>query len=266
MPSPFPGMDPYLEHPDLSPGLHGSLIVYLKAALQHVLPQGYYADSNERGWLEVSDCPVRPGVGVLRREKEDDASGPRGSAGTSTLPATLPVLVSVSVEERREDFLEIYARQGEEERLVTAIEVLSPTNKASGSDRRGEYLKKQREMILGRVHLVEVDLLRGGRHTTAVPRERAVEKAGEFHYHVCVHRFDRRGDFFVYPIRLAERLPAIEIPLLPEDGAVRVDLEDVFTRAYDDGPYRKRVRYGTDEIVPPLTAQEAEWARQQLPR
>ncbi len=47
MPSPFPGMDPYLESPDWFPDLHGSLIILLKEALQRSLPGPYYAQSSQ---------------------------------------------------------------------------------------------------------------------------------------------------------------------------------------------------------------------------
>src|SRR5208283_4547175 len=73
------------------------------------------------------------------------------------------------------------------------------------------------EIVQSQSHLVEIDLLRGGIHTTAVSREVAVAKAGPFDYHVSIHRFDRPKDFFVYPISLQNRLPVIPIPLLPGD-------------------------------------------------
>jgi hypothetical protein len=66
--------------------------------------------------------------------------------------------------------VEIYVGSGSQRRLVTAIEVLSPTNKAQGEHGRDLYIRKQQEILGGKVHLVEIDLLRGGQHTTAVPR------------------------------------------------------------------------------------------------
>ncbi len=39
MPSPFPGMDPYLESPDWFPDLHDGLIFCLKESLQNLLPE-----------------------------------------------------------------------------------------------------------------------------------------------------------------------------------------------------------------------------------
>jgi hypothetical protein len=99
-----------------------------------------------------------------------------------------------------------------------------------------------------------------------VPRVRAIERAGPFDYHVCIHRYDQRGEFQVYPIRIEDRLPEIDIPLLPADGTVRLDLQALFDRAHDGGPFRRRVRYGIDEFVPPLGAREVEWAAKLLAR
>src|SRR5207302_681231 len=145
------------------------------------------------------------------------------------------------------------------ERLVTTVEVLSRTNKSPGEHGRDLYVQKQQEVLKHKVHLVEIDLLRGGEHTTAVPLEEAVARAGSFDYHVCVHRFDRPYDYFVYPIQLGNRLPAIAIPLLPEHTAVRIDLQPVLDRCYDSGLYRRRVRYGEHTPVPSLSAEQAEW-------
>ena len=74
------------------------------------------------------------------------------------------------------------------------------TNKTLGSEGRQKYLEKQQEILSGQVHLVEIDLLRGGAHSSAVLLWLAREKAGPFDYHVSVRRFDRPGEFLVYPI------------------------------------------------------------------
>ena len=114
-----------------------------------------------------------------------------------------------------------------------------------------KYRTKQRKILAGQAHLIEIDLLCAGTHVTAVPRDIAREEAGPFDYHVSIHRFDRPKEYLVYPIRLGERLPAIEVPLLAQDPAVLLDLQTAFDRAYDAGPYRKRIRYGEDPIDPP---------------
>lgn len=181
----------------------------------------------------------------------------------ATATRTHPVVVTVPHEERRETVVEIYGRQ-DQERLVTSIEVLSLANKTSGEQGREMYLRKQREVLNSRVHLVEIDLLRAGQHTTAVPLACALPKTGPFDYHVCIHHFDNLEDYFIYTILLTERLPEIAVPLLPGDPPVNVDLQAVFDRCYDTGPYRRRVRYAETAPVPPLKAEQAEWAMRLL--
>ena len=71
-------------------------------------------------------------------------------------------------------------------------------------------------------------------------------------------------DYFVYPIRVQDRLPEIKIPLLPGDGDVVVDLQAIFQRSYDAGPYRRRIRYGHTAPVPPLDDEARPWAARLL--
>lgn len=265
MPSPFPGMDPFLEHPAIFPGLHNRMVATLSEFLQARLPAPYFAEIGERVWVEVSHRDIEPDVNVLRGRSvsEHREEAPAGAAVASAARSR-PVVVTVPHDERRETLVEIRARIDEDERLVTAIELLSLSNKTPGERGRDLYLRKQRELLDSRTHLVEIDLLRGGEHTTAVPRGLVEARAGHFDYHVSVHRFDRFEDFLVYPIQLDERLPEIAIPLLPGDPDVTVDLQAAFDRSYDTGPYRRRVRYAESTPVPPLRAQRAEWAARLL--
>jgi Protein of unknown function (DUF4058) len=112
---------------------------------------------------------------------------------------------------------------------------------------------------LDKVHLIEIDLLRGGEHVTAVPRDLARKACGEFDYHVSIHDFDDLETYYVYPIRLEEPLPAIVIPLLPGDTPATLDLQLVFDRCYKAGPYAQEIHYGEDAIVPPLDPDKAAW-------
>jgi hypothetical protein len=64
-------------------------------------------------------------------------------------------------------------------------------------------------------------------------------------------------------LSLEARLPAIRIPLLPSDGDVKVDLQLVFNRCYDTGPYRRRVDYG-GQPHPPLDESRWAWAKRVL--
>ena len=180
--------------------------------------------------------------------------------------AVKPKVVRVPHDERREPFLEAYVRQGSDKRLVTSIEILSLTNKTPGEHGRELYLRKQREILGSKVHLVEIDLLRGGEHSTAVPSQLVRAEVGPFDYHVCVHHFDNVEDYFIYPIELDERLPQIAIPLLPGDPAVTIDLQTVFDCCYDAGPYAREVSYQADTPVPLLRPDQEKWAKEILQR
>ena len=116
-------------------------------------------------------------------------------------------------------------------------------------------------MLASQVHLVEIDFLRGGEHATAVPLEAARDACGPFDYHVSVRPFDDLDTFHVYPIRLEDRLPPVAIPLLPGDPPVTLDLQVVFDRCYDAGPYAREIRYGIDAVIPPLGPDRAAWAQ-----
>jgi hypothetical protein len=168
------------------------------------------------------------------------------------------------LDECREIFLEIRRRGEGDDRVVTSIEVLCLSNKTPGEHGRDLYLQKQHETLHSQTHLVEIDLLRGGTHTTAVPLEWLVAKAGRCDYHVSVHCFDRPRDYLVYPNLLPDPLPEINVPLLPGDGFVPLDLQMLFAQCYDRGPYRRKVRYRLDDLDPPVLADRRSWVAQRL--
>jgi hypothetical protein len=255
-------MDPYMENPEIFPDVHDSLITYLREQLQASLPAPYFAALGRRIWIEFSRRSIGPDVQV-RRGSSSVARRPEvGGVALATSPTARPVAVKVAHDEFREPLVEIYVQGGREKRLVTSIEVLSVTNKTPGERGRDLYKRKQDELLSSKVHLVEIDLLRGGEHTTAVPIDLAVEECGHIDYHVSVHRFDEMETFFVYPIRLEDRLPVISIPLLPGDPEASIDLQAVFDRCYDAGPHLREISYGEDAVIPPLPPSQAAWADQ----
>ncbi len=261
MPSPFPGMDPYLEHPDIFPDFHDSFILYVRECLQPQLPEPYYAAIGRRAWIEVSERFIRPDVNIVAPRRPEPPPRKSGDAvAVAARPPARPVVVHVPHDERVEPLVEICIGRGTKRRLVTAIELLSLANKTPGEHGRELYLRKQQEILDSKVHLVEVDLLRGGRHTTAVPPDRLAAAAGPFDYHVSVHDFDHLEDYFVYPIRLTEPLPPISVPLLPGDPPVSLDLQAVFARTYEAGPYRREIDYGEAPPDPPLPQEYTVWA------
>lgn len=263
MPSPFPGMDPFLESPAYFPSLHSSMITYMREWLQSRLPDPYFADISERLWVETTERQIEPDVDVIRQSRPAQNLG--GTGAVAVALRSQPIVITVPHDEKREPFIEIRTRAGQGERLVTSIEILSHTNKTPGEKGRDLYVQKQREIIdSDKIHLVEIDLLRAGTHTTAVPRNRLIRKASPLDYHACIHHFDKFEKYFVYAILMPERLPEIAVPLLPEDGSVNLDLQAVFDRSYDSGPYRRRIRYDAASIDPPLDNERMDWAKQVL--
>ena len=270
MPSPFPGMDPYLESPDWFPCLHDSLIIGILGSLQQRLPESYYAQSTQRVYLEASERYVEPDAEILVSSRKP----PRrilesGGVAIAEVEVTEPVEIlmeSVEYDPFEEPFIEVRRRTGSEVQVVTSIEILSLANKMRGSSGREQYLSKQEEVLSSRVHLVEIDLLRGGEHATALPKILVDANAGPFDYHICVHRFDRRNAFFIYPIQLEGHLPTIAIPLLPGDPDIKLPLQSIFNQAYEIGPYRKGVHYGVDTIIPPLPPEKSEWLKARVDR
>jgi hypothetical protein len=255
-------MDPYLESPDWFPDLHHGLIYLIKESLQQSLPESYSAQSDQRVWMEYSLRHIEPDVEVVRSARRRRKRGGGGIA-VAEPRAAAPLVVPVETIEDgpfEEAFIQIRRRRGKNVQLVASLEILSLSNKKIGNPGRAKYLAKQREILDSAVHLIEIDLLRGGTYALAVPSDLVKAKAGPFDYLVSIRRFDRPKEFLVYPIVLPQRLPEITIPLLPGDPDVPLDLQAIFDRAYDGGPYQREIEYGKDPIVPRLKPEQAEWA------
>jgi hypothetical protein len=251
MPSPFPGMDPWLEG-DLFPDLHATLISNIREALNAVMPPGYAAIGNYLVWTDAPDHRLVPDVSLFGPDRRpagpDGAIALRGLTAVGTAPAPQP---------RKAPYLEIRADRGQ--RLVTAVEILSPSNKVKNRDGRKAYRKKQAEFRRVDANVVEFDFLRRGTHTTAVPLTRLKRVAGRFDYHISVLVAGDEDELYVAPIQMTDRLPAIDIPLDPGVPAAALDLQPLYDRAYDTGRYTYFLKYDQPPD-PPLTPEHAEWA------
>jgi hypothetical protein len=158
-----------------------------------------------------------------------------------------------------ESYLEILDRHSGQ-RVVAVLEVLSPTNKYAGPG-RDSYLTKQREVLASQAHLIEIDLLRHGPHTMAVP-EWIVRQHASYDYLICVNRAEGLRDRFrLYPRQLRQRLPRIRVPLAAGDPDVVLDVQAVLNQTYEAGSYRERLRYD-QPCVPALPAENQAWANQ----
>lgn len=258
MPSPFPGMDPYLERPELFGGFHDRFVSGIADAISLQLPPTYFAELGSRIWIEESNRSVLPDVNVHANSGSRRSGGDAGAAVALLETAIEVEPLVVEVEEHKESFLEI--RHGADGvRLVTAIELLSTTNKAPGGDGRTQYLQKQAEMRRSDVNFIEIDLLRGGLKSTLAPEHVLRTPEGECSYHIVLRSAERRFQRDVYRIQLWNRLPVLRVPLLPGDGILAVPLQPVFDRCYDLGRYTMRVDYSVPPPLPPLRPHEAEY-------
>jgi hypothetical protein len=143
-------------------------------------------------------------------------------------------------------------------RVVTVIEVLSPSNKTAGQGRQ-LYARKQQECKDGGVNLVEIDLFRAGPWVLSVP-EHLVPASHRTTYRVCVYRAGAEWLGEVYRVPLRERVPVISIPLRHDDADTPLDLQALIAQCYHNGGYDEDIDY-QEEPHPPLSPDEARWAK-----
>ena len=248
MPSPFPGMDPYVEDPAVWPDCHDALIIAFRAALQPMLRPRYAAVARDRHVVISPEHPRFPDVSVVKSARQSSSKSGRA---TAVIAADTPRVFEVS--EEHEPYLEIV--NVATKRLVTAIEVLSPDNKKPGPGQRS-YLRKRRELRKSGVNFVEIDLLRDGQSILRLTN-RQKESLQPWHYLVVVSRRSPTQDE-AYPIPLSERLPRVAIPLERKVRDVTLDLQAAFARTWEEGAYPVLLDYDG----PPtgqLTPEELGW-------
>jgi Protein of unknown function (DUF4058) len=248
MPSPFPGVDPYLENPEFWSEVHNRLIVAIADNLSpHLRPKYRVAiekrvyDSEESVLVGIADVAILPRA---------TATPPQS---TATLPARhkAPIQISVPIaEEIRESYLEI--REIASGQVVTVIEILSPKNKRSGVGRTA-YEKKRQQVLSSATHLVEIDLLRGG---SQMPLLGTVPP---MNYYILVSKADQRPLADLYPFSLQEEIPIFAVPLLAKEAEPEVDLQVLLNEVYDRASLDLAIDYAKPP-VPNLAPQDATWA------
>jgi hypothetical protein len=226
-------MDPYLEQPAYRSDFHSRFINVWCEAIADALPPQYEATLGERVYLVEYDPEMRklgfPDVAVTHGDRPTQSF--TGAAATATLePVTMPLTI---LEGPRETYIEILYQP--DRSLVAALELLSPANKEQPG--RTEYLAKRRALLYQNVHLVELDLLIGGKRLRF---ERPLPPA---HYYYFVARGDRRPDCQVYRWTLREPLSRLPVPLRAPDADLLIDLAAVFTTAYERGRFSRRINY-----------------------
>jgi hypothetical protein len=214
-------MDPYLEDESLWPVFHHQLV----ASLYQILLPGL-----------VDRYRARVGQRLYTTEQ--------------------PLFTSVVREEHHEEFIEI--RQRTDNRLVTLVDVVSPTNKITDGGRKA-YLAKRHEGRTAGANLVEIDLVLQGQPLLDYSRQ----GLPDWDYAVTVTRSAQPERFEIYTATLQKRLPRFRLPLAGDDRDMVVDLHTTFMRSYDQGDFASKIDYQRN---PPanLSEEDGRWLKELL--
>ncbi len=221
MPSPFPGMDPFLEQDSVWPTFHYHLVNTL---FQVVVP------------------------GLLERY--------RARVAERTYVVEQVLFTSVQTEDHREPFLEVRTRG--DGKLVTLLEVISPTNKCTAAGRQA-YRDRRQDAIRNKANVVEIDLVLQGASVHDFSRE----SLPAWDYSVVVSRTPRPEQYELYTATIDKRLPRFRMPLAPDDRDTVVDLQAVVHRVHEQGDFDQRIDYQRGPAVP-LTDEQRQWIDHRL--
>ncbi len=247
MASPFPGMNPYLEQSDTWQDFHNGFLIHAQEHLGNQLGSNYLVKvetrlvlheipDDERCFFGIAD------VGVA------SASGTQSAEGGVALMDSPVSLVLPEFEEEKQTYLEIRDRRNR--RVITVIELLSPSNK-KGED-RNVYFAKRLQIMRSQTHFVEIDLCRGGQRPS-VPELPECD-----YYALVVQHTDRRRIGF-WPIGLRDPLPVVPIPLDGDTPPARLDLKAVLDRTYDAARYANYIYQENPDL--PLSIADEAWAK-----
>jgi len=245
MPSPFPGMDPYIESSGMWGDFHGSLLSAIRTDLNSRLPAGYAASIELYVWAGEEDEDERPRLGepdVLVREDRRTGGGATDTASIAAPSITvLPRLAR-----RKRKYIKVVDIRAK--KVITVVEILSPSNKKGGTD-RAVYLEKRNEYLANKLNFVEVDLLRGGKRP---PLGKGHPEVTDYYAMVCrAWEFPRAG---LWAFGIRDPLPALPIPVTRELGDTTLNLRWCVDQAYDGGRYSETLPY--DEPLKPRPRDE----------
>jgi hypothetical protein len=245
-------MNPYLEQPGVWHDFHQRFVPRMGDALAAQIRPAYVTRIDDHIYIHELSADERVLVGRpdVSVSKSPDSGSPT-TAGPAVVAPTYG-RIPPAVDPIREPFIEIYDR--ETRKVVTVIELLSPTNKTPGSDRE-QYLGKRNVLLASNTHVVEIDLLRGGQRAP-------VRDMPTCNYGMMVSRSYERPRVELWPLALSDPLPTIPVPLRQGDADATLDLKRLFDEQYDAAGYEDYI-YQT-QPVPPLGTKERVWAKQFL--
>jgi hypothetical protein len=262
MPSPFPGMDPYLEG-YLWPDVDNALAAKIRQLLAPLLRPRYMA---RLAVYVVEDISPEGDIGIMYRDVEIMQADRAASTPSATplretpatasrvsyppAPLTLPALQAIDVQ-----LISVDIHDTAHTRLVTSIEILSPVNKRESGITT--YRQKRHRLYHGGVHLLEIDFIRRGTRPFAHPRLPDVP------YVVALTRA-HTATTDVWPLSFQDALPAVPIPLNPPDEDIVLDLSVALAAIYDEAGYDLSIDYRQPPPPPELSETEVTWVRELL--
>jgi hypothetical protein len=262
MKSPFPGMDPFIEACRLWGDFHSHLIEKIGEKLVDVAPQHYLIRTGVRSYVVLVDSEAKksdsslPDVRVSARRGRKKTSGKGATALVERPGEVEPVTMRAFIQdEHREAFVEIF-EANPDQRLVTSIEVLSPSNKRPGTEGWELYQRKRQSLLLGNVSLVEIDLLRGGQ------RMPMLDAWPDCPFTMLVAR-TRAQLCSVWPAHYRVALPRVPVPLAKPDPDVWLDVQPMIDEIYERFRYMQSIDY-RKPLLPPFDAAETGWLKQRL--
>lgn len=247
MPSPFPGMNPYLENSELWSEFHSRMIVAIADALDDSLSRDYRVAVEKRVYLSENGEGVLVGIPDVSVTAAVQNTTPAKTVATVVQPLNIEIPIAEEVQER---YLEI--REGATGSIITVIELLSPKNKRSGEG-RDAYLQKRQKILTSATHLIEIDLLRSGESFPmigAVPSD----------YRILISRSSQRPKAQLYAFYLKEQIPAFPIPLRTGEPEPLLELQPLLNRIYDRARFELAIDY-TQPCSPKLSAENETWLR-----
>jgi hypothetical protein len=254
-------MDPYLEANPIFQEMHSQMLGAAQARLQPQLRPKYLAKL-ERSLSEGSVWDSEVGVSSLEGKEPDltvtSVLSPLPSEGSTAVLATPKArlteeLQPEELELRKQRRIVIYV-QTKPRRAVAAIELLSPSNKESGSLARERYLEKRSSALHGGLHWIEIDLLRWGSR----PPLRVTPPAGTDYLAYVAQATPTGWQHLLYTWGLREAFPLLPIPLLGADQ-VSLDLASCFAEAYERIGADEDVDYAADPPPPRLRNEDRVW-------
>jgi len=252
MPTPFPGMGPYLERSGLWLQIQAALVVGIQHFLTPLLRPRYHVSIEERTYLTVLP-PTGEEVGipdVLVVSSWDDFEETDTAVATPT--ATKPVTGELPMPETVvERYLEVHDVVNRD--VVTVIEILSPTNKTVRKNRI-QYEHKRLEVLSSLTNLIEIDLIRKGKPFS-------MKINGKSDYRIVISRSQHRPSADIYLFGVRDKIPYF--PMERRDGEPEpvLPLNKIVHDLYDLGGYDLVIDY-QQPPEPRLSKEDAKWAAQ----